>query len=190
MDLKRALRSVWFSRVIFVISILSAFVVYFVLKEFELIVHGQLYEYGLQFSPDWADPYRVWTWVIYVFLVLPVALSGVGLVLSFVRETEKGPEKKPAVEQRVKPVAREVVKPVASDGSKVFAVKEELRIVESANGEAISCPRCRKVFSKALVMLDFHSGGKPRLVSVCPHCNYVLSKSEERREERSEERGR
>jgi hypothetical protein len=184
-SLKRALKSVWFSRAIFVVSIISAFIVYFMLKEIELIVHGQLYEYGLQFSPDWADPYRLWTCLIYVCLVLPVALSGVGLVLSFIRETGRGPEKKPAVEPKVKPVAKEA--------PKVFAAKEELKIVENANGDGISCPRCRKVFSKALVMLDFHSG-KPKLVSVCPYCSYVLNKSEagseERREERKEERGR
>jgi hypothetical protein len=148
---------------------------YFVLKEIELIVHGQLYEYGLWFSPDWADPYRLWTWLIYVCLVLPGALSGVGLVLSFIRETGKGPEKKFAAEPKLKPVVKEV--------PKVFATKEELKVVENANGEGISCPRCGKVFSKALVMLDFRSGGKPKLVSVCPYCNLVLGRSEERSEE-------
>jgi len=41
------------------------------------------------------------------------------------------------------------------------------------NHMVVSCPGCKKVFSKPLVMLDF-SGGKTRLVNVCPYCNRVL----------------
>jgi hypothetical protein len=37
----------------------------------------------------------------------------------------------------------------------------------------INCPKCHKVFSKPMSMLDF-SGGKTRLVNVCPYCNYIL----------------
>jgi uncharacterized Zn-finger protein len=41
-----------------------------------------------------------------------------------------------------------------------------------------TCPKCKKVFGKPLVMLDF-SGGKTLLVNVCPYCNYVLGRSDE-----------
>jgi len=37
----------------------------------------------------------------------------------------------------------------------------------------ISCPKCRRVFGKPLIMLDF-GDRKARLVNVCPYCNHVL----------------
>jgi uncharacterized protein with PIN domain len=40
----------------------------------------------------------------------------------------------------------------------------------------ISCPNCKKMFSKPLVMLDF-SNKKTQLVNVCPYCNAVLGKA-------------
>lgn len=43
----------------------------------------------------------------------------------------------------------------------------------------ISCPNCKRVFGKPLVMLDF-SGGKTRLVNVCPYCNHVLGDADEK----------
>ena len=42
----------------------------------------------------------------------------------------------------------------------------------------ISCPSCRKVFSRPLVIIDF-SGGRPKLVNVCPYCNHVLGCADE-----------
>jgi uncharacterized Zn-finger protein len=50
------------------------------------------------------------------------------------------------------------------------------------NHMLISCPKCKKVFSKPLVMLDF-SSGKTRLVNVCPYCNHVLGSAEEAEKE-------
>jgi uncharacterized Zn-finger protein len=52
-------------------------------------------------------------------------------------------------------------------------VRDTPRTVEKNSVRGITCPYCKKVFSRALVMLDF-SGGKNRLVSVCPYCNKVL----------------
>jgi uncharacterized Zn-finger protein len=42
----------------------------------------------------------------------------------------------------------------------------------------ISCSSCKRAFSKPLVILDF-SGGKGKLVNVCPYCNALLDKVEE-----------
>ena len=44
-----------------------------------------------------------------------------------------------------------------------------------------NCPKCKKLFSKPLTMLDF-SGGKTRLVNVCPYCNYVLGTADEKKD--------
>ena len=51
------------------------------------------------------------------------------------------------------------------------------------NHMLVSCPGCKKVFSKPLVMLDF-SSGKTRLVNVCPHCNRVLGSADASEKER------
>jgi uncharacterized Zn-finger protein len=166
LNLERVLSGYWFIRAVLVVWIISAVSIFVLLKDIELIVHGQLYYYGLSFSPDWADPYRIYTWLIYLCLGLPIALSGVALVSSFIKEPNKVPEKKVTVEQRVRP------QPVAKAGSQPN-VNEEPKIVDNSNDAGISCPQCKKTFSRALVMLDFHSG-KPKLVSVCPYCNYVL----------------
>jgi uncharacterized Zn-finger protein len=162
MGLKRVLAGSWFRRAVLVVWIISGVSIFVLLKDIELIVHGQLYYYGLGFSPDWADPYRFYTWLIYVCLGLPMALSGFTLVLSFIKETDKVQEKHIAVEQKVKhqPDAR-----------------EDQKARETNNSMVISCPNCQKVFSRPLVMLDFASG-KTKLVNVCPYCNHLLSSTE------------
>ncbi len=83
MGLKRMLSSSWFTRFVLVCSIACSVSIYFLFKSMELIVHGQLYYYGLIFSPNWADAYRVFTWLIFLCLGLPLALSGLALVSSF-----------------------------------------------------------------------------------------------------------
>ena len=162
MGLKRVLTGHWFRRAVSVVWIVSAVSIFVLLKDIELIVHGQLYYYGLRFSADWADPYRVYTWLIFVCLGLPMALSGFTLALSFIKETDKVPEKKTAVEQKVKPQ---------------LDAREEQKARENNNSMVISCPNCKKVFTRPLVMLDFASG-KPKLVNVCPYCNHLLSSTE------------
>ena len=166
MGLKRMLSGNWFTRLVLVSWIICAVSVFVVFKNMELIVHGQLYYYGLRLSPDWADPYRIYTWLIYLCLGLPMALSGLALASSFLK-VEKVPEKKNIVPQRLKPPQG-----VAEVESQQI-VREVPKRVENGNVGGISCSHCKKVFSKALVMLDFH-GGKTQLVSVCPYCNHIL----------------
>src|SRR3990170_3770934 len=137
MGLKRVLTGRWFSRAVLIVWIISAVSIFVLLKDIELIVHGQLYYYGLRFSPNWADPFHFYTLLIFLCLGLPMALSGFTLVLSFIKETDKVPEKKTAVEQKVKP------QPDA---------REEQKARETNNSMLISCPKCEKVFSRPLVM--------------------------------------
>jgi hypothetical protein len=168
MGLKRMLTGKWFTRLVLVSWIVCAVSVLVVFKNMELIVHGQLYYYGLIFSPEWADAYRVFTWLIFVCLGLPMALSGIALVSSFLK-VKQVPEKKSVVPQRLGPprgVTKVESRPI---------VKHTPSRINSGNsiGIGISCPECKKVFGRALVMLDFRSG-KNRMVSVCPYCNHVL----------------
>lgn len=169
MGLKSFLNGIWFTRIVMITWVICAVSILVLFKNMELIVHGQLYTYGLVLSPDWADPYRIYTWLIYVCLGLPIALAGVALTSSFL--VEKAPEKKTyAAPQPTRPQG--AVKMEARQ-----AIIDAPKKVESSNGgvngNGITCPHCKKVFSRALVMLDFRSG-KNQMVSVCPYCNLVL----------------
>lgn len=143
-----------------VLWLVSAIFVVVLLGRIDWIVHHELYDFGLQFSPEWAVNYWAAVRMIYVFIAVPVVLSVTYFGLEVWRLV-KG-EKNVA---RRKPV--QAAKPISKG-------------VENAetNHMLINCPKCKRVFSKPLVMLDF-SGGKTRLVNVCPYCNYVLNLAEE-----------
>jgi hypothetical protein len=174
MSLKCMLSGKGFTRVVLISWIVCAVSIFVIFKNMELIVHGQLYYYGLVFSPEWADPYRIFTWLLFLCLGLPMTLTGLALVSSFVK-VEEVPEKKNVVLQRLGP-PRGVVKVGSHQINKVPMG------VGNGNGgdsnEGISCPNCKRVFGRALVMLDFR-GGKNRMVSVCPYCNTFLEYASE-----------
>ena len=134
----------YFRNFVLVLWIVSSLFVLFLLSRIDWVVHHELYDFGLQFSAVWADPYWFSLRLIYVCLTVPSVLSGVVLGLDFwdKRNDAKG-----------------VVKGL------------------ERNNMLVRCPNCEHVFSKPLVMLDF-SGGKTRLVSVCPYCNYVLGEAD------------
>jgi len=167
MGLKHMLCGKWFTRLVLGGWIVCAISILVVFKNMEQIVHGQLYNYGLVFSPVWADPYRLFTWILFLCLGLPMVLSCVALLSSFVK-IEDFPKKetigpqKTGSPQVVKVKSRQIARPEQIENDK-----------GSINSGGISCPKCNKVFGRALVMLDF-SGGKNQLVSVCPYCNFIL----------------
>jgi hypothetical protein len=200
MDIKRMLRDSWFVRLVLACWIVCGVSIIVLFKNMELIVHGELYYYGLVFDPAWADPYRLFTWFIYLCLGLPLVLSGMALVSSFfnVKEAEKkgtvAVKKVTPREGVIKRDSRHVteeaqVRVAAKDLTKeVEIVKQTPKNIEGVEEVSVldqnvksiingtSCPHCKKIFSRALVMLDFR-GGKNRLVSVCPYCDYVLGTS-------------
>jgi hypothetical protein len=181
LGIRQALSGRWFTRIALISWLVCGASSFVLLKDIELIVHGQLYSYGLVFNAAWADPYRLYTWMIYLCLGLPMTLSGIALIFSFFKET-KIPERNVVVSQKVavpQPVPRAASQPQQQP------VRRVLQVAENGSGGGISCPHCHKVFSRALVMLDFRSG-KHKLVSVCPYCNYVLGNtSEEKRADSS-----
>ena len=203
MDPKRMLSGSWFARIVLASWIVCAVSVIVLIKNMELIVHGELYYYGLVFSPAWADPYRLFTWLVYLLVGIPLVLSGIALASSFFN-VEEGKKKEIAVLQKVGPPQgiikrepRQVVKEVPSLAEtvkelprkvevakeapmKIESVKEVPKVAQSAKAvnNGTSCPHCNKIFGRALVMLDFR-GGKNRLVSVCPYCNHILGYTKE-----------
>jgi len=180
MGLKSILTGKWFLRLVMIIWMVCAVSIYFAFKNMEYIVHGDLYYYGLVFSPEWADTYRVFTWLIFICLSVPVALSAIVLGSSFLK-VGKIPERVKVVSEKSGP-PRGIAKvehrqtPQTRRTSPAIQTVNEVPVrsrVDNGNCVGISCPECKKVFGRALVMLDFRSGSN-RMVSVCPYCNHVL----------------
>lgn len=147
-----------FPRIILVLWIVSAAFMVFLLSQIDGVVHGELYSFGLQYSAVWAGKYWALIRLMYLCMAVPAALSTVALGAGlFARH---GGVVRPAVKIETKPVNGKV------ENSK-------------GNSMVISCPSCKRVFGKPLVMLDF-SSGKTKLVNVCPYCNHVLGGADEK----------
>ena len=142
----------WFVRVVLVLWLVSSGFVVFLVLRVDDVVHRELYNFGLQFSFVWAVPYWSFVRLLFLCLFVPGFLSGVVLVFSVLGRNG---------EREVKVVRREKVEPVR-EGNHLLA----------------SCPKCKRVFGKPLVMLDF-GGGKTRLVNVCPYCSHVLGSADD-----------
>jgi uncharacterized Zn-finger protein len=156
-----------FDQIVVVVWLISAVVIIFLLNNIDSIVHVDLYNYGLQMSTDWANPYWTYLRLSYVLLGVPMALSGIALASSFLN-VKKVTDRRNVAPQRLRPQAQ-----VAREQPQQM----ELKRTEAINSNSeIVCPQCGKVFGKALVMLDFH-GGKNQLVSVCPYCSHVLGQA-------------
>jgi len=151
MNIRGFLDRSWLMRLVIAMWVVSAVFVMWLLNRIDGIVHGDLYHYGLQFDFAWATPFWSFERLIYVCLAAPLVWSGIALVYDFWHGRRDSVS-----------VVKHVNKP--SNG-KVQPLRE--------NSMLISCPRCKKVFGKPLAMLDF-SGGKAKLVNVCPYCNHVL----------------
>jgi hypothetical protein len=151
----------------------------FLLNNIDLIVHGDLYNYGLQMSTDWASPYWTYLRLNYVLLGVPMALSIFAIGVGFIGKNKR--------------VAANVAKPQPKP-QRVFRKQSEqkrdnrakIKTAPRENGAMlVSCPNCKKVFGRPLVMLNFE-GGKTRLCNVCPYCNYMLGCTENEKKSNSD----
>lgn len=140
-----------FSRLVFIFWFTSLFVVIFLLGQLDHIIHGELYDFGLEFSFAWATPYWMTLRLIYVWLIGPSVLGAISFGFDFWKRANGNN----GISKR---------KGVAKAG-------QVARI--NGNHVVISCPACKKTFGRPLVMLDF-GGGKDKLVNVCPYCNTKL----------------
>jgi uncharacterized Zn-finger protein len=156
MNLKTFIQGPWFQRIVLLVWLVSSALVMFSQRTIDTIVNKTLYDYGLQFSNKWATPYWTYARLLYATQFVSIALSAVALASGFLKK-DNSDKHAPKPEEKV---------------DKSVTTREE------TNGRniLISCPSCKKVFSKPLVMLDF-PGGKAKLVNVCPYCNTVLDKS-------------
>jgi uncharacterized Zn-finger protein len=135
----------WLTRIILVVWIVSSGFLLFSLNQIDGIIHDRMYDFGLQFSYEWAQPYWTYIRLVYVALSIPMFLSAVALTFS--------------------------IPNIKNDRKQVQARTEpSTRIM-------ISCPFCKKVFTKPLVVLDF-AEGKGKLMNVCPYCNKSFAGAE------------
>ena len=173
MSSNRLLNSTRFSRgaiAVLVIWVISAAFGIYLLTRFDNLVHSQLYNFGLNFDHAWADSYYLYTQLMYIALGVPMFLSVLVIAAGFKRE--KGTPS----ESRLK-VTQPQLQPVACE--------ERKGKDDESNGTGITCPSCKKVFSRPLVMLNFESG-KNRLVNVCPYCSHVLGSAENEQKPKSD----
>lgn len=81
----------WVSFVVLGVWIVNGILIFYLLNQIDTIVNVQLYNYGLQFSYDWAGPYWTITRLMMLFLGLPMMLSTVVFALSLRRFKRKAP---------------------------------------------------------------------------------------------------
>ena len=183
MSSNRLFNSQRFNRLVILVLavwIASAALGIYLLTRFDTLVHGELYNFGLEFDQAWASSYYSYMHLMYIALGVPIALSVFSILIGFKRETDKAPA--PAPKQELKPkLTQPQPQPVVCEERKT-KVKE---VNNGNNSMVISCPSCKKVFSRPLVMLNFESG-KNRLVNVCPYCSHVLGSAENEQKPKSD----
>jgi hypothetical protein len=162
---------------VFTVVVLMATVcVAFSLSVLDNIVHGTLYNYGLQFSYDWASPYWNALRAVQAFLVLTAVstlVSAFYVYRKYIRVHAKPEVRRIEVKgEKLKPLpipSAPSTPPVSSAPS--FAMEPEPRA--SSSSGLVKCAHCNRVFAQPLRMLDFHSE-RPRIVNICPFCNEVI----------------
>jgi uncharacterized Zn-finger protein len=171
MNLRRLSNNSWLYRAVLATWIASAIIVMFLLSRIDTVVNVELYKHGLQFSYDWASPYWTYLNLNYIALGVPLALSLFAIAIGFTGRSKKVPENIAEQQPKSQPVASQEQK--SKESSKNAAPKE----ANKSSTAGISCPNCKKTFSRPMVILDSASG-KSRLVNVCPYCDHVLGNEE------------
>lgn len=156
MNLNRVFNDSWFVKLTLIMWLVSSVFIVVLLSQIDEIVHRRLYDFGLNFSYDWAVPYWTNLRLIYICLTFPAFLTVGMFVFGFWSYLRGG---------RV-PVVRQV------EETKRDKVSEE----SARDSMLIACSKCGKRFSRPILMLDF-SGGKTKLVNVCPFCGARLGEN-------------
>lgn len=202
MGLKAILDTERLSYVILGVSIITGAITSSLMLKIDSIIHVQLYDYGLQFSPEWANPYWAAARLIYVLLTLPMILGIIVLAIKLTKSRKERNKFSANFDRTTLAEKRQTAtsQPKLQFGTVVpkddlFAVSfdsepeqpddiEKAPRMREGNELLISCPNCSKMFNRPLVMLDF-SSGKACLVNICPYCNHNLGEALEQRKKES-----
>lgn len=173
-NLKHLSNNSWLYRAVLMTWIISVIIVMFLLSKIDTIVNVELYKNGLQFSPNWANPYWTYLNLNYIALSVPVTLSLFAIAIGFIPKSKKVAENIAEQQPKAQPVASQEQKHKESSSNNNNTALKEANEPSTAE---ISCPNCGKMFGKPMVILDFE-GGKSKLVNVCPYCDHVLGSTE------------
>jgi hypothetical protein len=185
--------------------VVSAGLAVYFLFSLDSIVHGTLYNYGLQFDYEWAIPYWNTLRMVQVLIGSTVALSVFSFLVIYKMQVQMKPKRPRVIETMVKAEVPVKVEPktepkveqtferrIVSQPPLVRETKPELPpqpetvSVEERVG-LFRCGHCNRVFAQPLRMLDFHEN-QPRIISICPFCNEVIQTSVRRDEADNEKR--
>ena len=174
-NLKRLTKNLWLNRAVLIVWVISAVLVLFFLGRIDTIMHIQLYDFGLQYSLEWAMSYWMYVRLIYISLSLPIILSLLTVISSFAGKTETVREKDLVKQQpKAEPIVIQGQPPKKGD---LNTLKQNGTATKDERGMIISCPHCKRVFVTPMLMLNFE-GARGVLVNVCPYCNRVLGRAE------------
>lgn len=182
----------------------ASLAVYF-LFSLDSIVHGTLYNYGLQFDYDWAVPYWNALRMVQLLIGSTAALSVFSFLVVYKMQIQVKPKKPRVIEPmtkaeptvRVEPKTepkigqtfeRKIVpQPPVRETKPEPLQPETSSIEEKEAGGLFRCNHCNRVFSQPLRMLDFHEN-QPRIISICPFCNEVIQTAVRKDETDNEKR--
>jgi hypothetical protein len=77
------------SFIVLTVWAVNGILIFFLLSRLDAIVNVQLYNYGLQFNSQWADPYSSTMVLLMIFIALPMVLSAVVFALSLIALRKK-----------------------------------------------------------------------------------------------------
>lgn len=161
-----------------ILALIAAVSVAYLLTIIDSIIHNQLYQFGLQFSYDWAYPYWMILRSCQILLGLTAAVASINLTY-FLWKRLKMPETAKVAEEAK--IAEEVAKAeVVPRGAGIPSLYQ--------------CTSCGRSITHPLRMLDFHAQ-RPKMINICPFCNatvvpasYAYSKEEVKPTEEEEEK--
>jgi uncharacterized protein with PIN domain len=160
MGLNQLIANPWISRIILIVSIISTAAVLLLYSRIDSLVNVSLYNYSLQFNPNWYNPYQSTTQLINVCLGAVLALNVVALGLSLFGKVTKVSENTSIEHKSLK---------VQETKQQDFTLKEKT-IDKPVSASANTCLNCSKTFTRPLVTLNFVNG-KPKMMNTCPYCN-------------------
>jgi hypothetical protein len=133
-----------------IFALIAAITVAYLLTIIDSIVHGQLYQFGLSFSYDWANSYWMVLRISLALLGLIAAASSVNIT-HFVWRKLKSSEK-------------------LKETERIEAVPME---TDTGVPTLFKCSSCGRSITHPLRMLDFQSQ-RPKMINICPFCNATV----------------
>ncbi len=138
-----------------IFALIAAVSVAYLLTIIDSIVHGELYQFGLTFSYDWANPYWSVLRISLIMLGLIAVVSSMNITYFLWNRLKKPKVKKPVKEEAKAKAEVEVAQPSAGTPS------------------LFQCTSCGRSITHPLRMLDFHSQ-RPQMINICPFCNATV----------------